>query len=90
MWDEEIEKAVLYYVIFEHEEFILDENDFMSARNKKIIRAINELKAKKEEVSILQISSKIQADKNQVLKYLSSLSEYIKTTANANIPLINS
>ena len=85
MWDEEIEKAVLYYVIFEHEEFILDENDFMSARNKKIIRAINELKAKKEEVSILQISSKIQADKNQVLKYLSSLSEYIKTSSADNV-----
>lgn len=48
MYDDELEKAMLYYLIFEQEEYILDENDFVSERNKKIIKAINELKAEKK------------------------------------------
>ena len=48
MYDEEIEKAMLYYLIFEQEEYLLDEEDFTSERNKKIIKAINELKAEKQ------------------------------------------
>ena len=81
MADEEIEKAVLYYIIYEQEEFNLTEKDFVNINNKKIIKAINELKAKEQEISILAINNKISDNKkgNQ-LKYLSDLGEYVKTT----------
>lgn len=81
MYDEELEKAVLYYVIFEQEEFVLDENDFVNDRNKRIIKAINELKAEKQEISMISIQSKIKANKSQVLEYLSKLGEYISLTS---------
>ena len=60
MFDEEIEKAILYYIIFENEEFKLDEKDFVNNDNKKIIKAINDLKARKEDVSILTVKNKIE------------------------------
>ena len=58
MWDEEIEKAMLYYTIFEKEDYLLDEEDFVNERNKKIIKAINELKAEKQDISMIAIKSK--------------------------------
>ncbi len=76
MYDENIEKAMLYYLIFEQEEYLLDENDFVYERNKKIIKAINELKAEKQEISMLSVKSKIKANQNQILQYISSLGEY--------------
>lgn len=76
MYDENIEKAMLYYLIFEQEEYLLDENDFAYERNKKIIKAINELKAEKQEISMLSVKSKIKANQNQILQYISSLGEY--------------
>lgn len=81
MWDEELEKAMLFYVIFEKEDYLLDQEDFVNERNKKIIRAINELKAEKQEISIMSIKSKIRANGKQVLDYLTSLGEYIRTTS---------
>ena len=80
MYDEELEKIMLYYVIFEQEEYLLDENDFVNDRNKRIIKAINELKAEKQEISIFSIKSKIRANKKQVFDYITSLGEYIRTT----------
>lgn len=76
MYDEELEKIMLYYLIFEEEQFVLDEEDFVSEANKKIIKAINELKAEKKEVSMIAVKSKIKADSTKVLKYLSELSTY--------------
>lgn len=81
MWDEELEKAMLYYLIFEHEDYLLDENDFVSERNQKIIRAINELKAENKEISILSIQAKIKANQKQVLEYLSNLADYVILTS---------
>ena len=81
MWDEEIEKAMLYYTIFEKEDYLLDEEDFVNERNKKIIKAINELKAGKQDISIMAIRSKIKANSKQVLDYLANLGEYIRTTS---------
>ena len=81
MWDEELEKTMLFYVIFEKEDYLLDEEDFVNERNKKIIRAINELKAEKQEISIMSIKSKIRANGKQVLDYLTTLGEYIRTTS---------
>lgn len=80
MNDEEIEKAVLFYIIFKNELFDLSEKDFTNQCNKKIINAINELKAKKEEISMLTIQSKIDSDSSKVLKYLSKLGNYIYKT----------
>lgn len=80
MNDEEIEKAVLFYIIFKNELFDLSEKDFTNQCNKKIINAINELKAKQEEISMLTIQSKIDSDSSKVLKYLSELGNYIYKT----------
>lgn len=80
MNDEEIEKAVLFYIIFKNEMFDLSEKDFTNQCNKKIIKAINELKARKEEISMLTIQSKIDSDSSKVLKYLSELGNYIYKT----------
>lgn len=77
MFDEEIEKAILYYIIFEKQEFIISENDFMNSRNKKIAKAILELKKEKEAISILSVKNKIKANSEQVLEYLSSLGNNI-------------
>ncbi len=85
MYDDELEKAMLYYLIFEQEEYILDENDFVSERNKKIIKAINELKAEKKEISLLTIKSKIKGNKNQVLEYLASLGDYVRISSSEKI-----
>lgn len=80
MYDEELEKAMLYYLIFEQEDYLLDESDFVGERNKKIIKAINELKAEKQEISMFTVKAKIKANGKQVLDYITSLSEYIRTS----------
>ena len=80
MYDEELEKIMLYYLIFEQEDYSLDENDFVADRNKKIITAINELKAEKQDISMISIKSKIKANSKQVLDYITSLGEYIRTS----------
>ena len=81
MYDEELEKAMLFYLIFEQEDYLLDENDFVSERNKKIIKAINELKAEKKEISLLTVKSKIKANQSQVISYLASLGDYIRVSS---------
>lgn len=80
MYDEEIEKAMLYYVIYEQYECDLDKDDFVGNRNVKIINAINELKAKKDEISILSIQREIKANKAEVLLYLTTLNEFVYGT----------
>lgn len=77
MYSEEIERAVLFYIIFEKEEFILNEKDFVDTKNKKIINAINQLKLAKKEISILSIADEVKMDRTEILKYLSNLAEYI-------------
>lgn len=79
MYDEEIEKAILYYIIFEKEELSLSEKDFFLQKHKQIYKAIRELKEKKEEVSIFSIKEKIKGD--NVLEYLSDLGKYIFGTS---------
>ena len=80
MNDEELEKAMLYYLIYEQEDYVLDETDFAFEKNKRIIKAINELKAEKKEISIISLQSKISANNKQVIEYLTSLSEYVYAT----------
>lgn len=78
MYDEEIEKAVLFYMIFQDELFELSEEDFVNATHQKIIRAINTLKAKKTEISMLTINDEIQ--EKSMLEYLAFLGDYISKT----------
>ena len=80
MSDEELEKAMLYYLIYEQEDYVLDETDFAFEKNKKIIKAINELKAEKKEISIISLQSKISANNKQVIEYLANLNEYVYAT----------
>ena len=83
MINEEIEKAVLFYMIFDHAECDVTEEDFAMAKHKQIIKAINSLKAKREEISMLTITSEIVNDKKRVdvLSYLSTLGDYIFETS---------
>lgn len=80
MVDEEIEKAILHYIIFDDEDFEVTEKDFVKKENQKIIKAINELKTKKQEISMLTINNKIDSDNKNILVYLSELGEYIRRT----------
>lgn len=84
MYNEELEKAMLYFIIFEKAEFELTENDFISLINKKIIRAINKLKLSKQEVSMLSVSEQIKDEKN-ILEYLSELNTYTIGSTAENI-----
>ena len=77
MYDEEIEKAVLYYIIFKEEELDIEEEDFINIKNKQIARAIKELKQEKQEISILSVQNKIQGNQKQILEYISSLGDNV-------------
>lgn len=81
MNDEEIEKAVLYYVIWHGEEGDLSEDDFAFPKHKQIIKAIDELKKEKKEISILTIRNKINKDSTEILVYLSDLGNYISLSS---------
>ena len=81
MFDEEIEKAILFYMIFQEEQFELTEKDFMNITNQKIIKAINELKLKKEEISMLTVKNKIDEKSNEILSYLAFIGDYVSKTS---------
>jgi len=55
---------------------LLDEEDFSDSRNKKLIKAINNLKAKKQEVNMLSVKAELGKVQGDVLRYLSTLGEY--------------
>ncbi len=76
MYDNEIEKAVLFHMIFNNEQFEVTDNDFVNVKHKQIINAINELKARKEEVSILTIKSKINSSSKEIAPYLAEIGDY--------------
>lgn len=77
MYDEEVEKAVLFYIIYDKAEYIIHEEDFVNDRNKKIAKAIIELRHNKEDVSIISVKNKIKANQKQVLEYITSLGKNI-------------
>ena len=80
MFDEEIEKAILYYIIIEKEEFDLSEKDFVNAVHIKIINAINNLKAQRKEISLLTVQDQINNKNIQILKYMTEMGNYIYKT----------
>jgi replicative DNA helicase len=75
MYDEDIEKTVLYYLIFEKEAINVDEEDFFIQKHRQIIKAILELKNKKEEINILSIKEKIKGKDTDILRYISNIAE---------------
>lgn len=81
MNDEEIEKAVLYFMIYENCDCDVSEIDFVNQIHKQIIKAINELKTQKEKISVLTINNKISSNTKEILKYLSDLGNYVFNTS---------
>lgn len=81
MYDDEIEKAVLFYLIFDEKDADLTEQDFLNPAHKKIINAINLLKLRKEEKTILTVRNAIDENSNQALEYLANLGNYISNTS---------
>lgn len=75
MYDEEIEKTVLYYLIFENEQINANEEDFFLQKHKQMIKAIQELKSKKEEINILSIKNAIKGKDTEILKYIGIIAE---------------
>ena len=81
MYDEEIEKAVLFYTMFQNQHSNISEEDFIIPIHQKIITAINELKALKKEITILTVRNKIDEESNETLEYLANLGNYISRTS---------
>ncbi len=79
MFDEEIEKAVLFFLIFQKEKAELTEKDFVVTIHQNIIKAYNKLSSKKEEISILTINNELKGN-NEILKYIADLGNYIVNT----------
>lgn len=76
MYNEEIEKAMLCHILFNEYDSDLTEDDFIGSINKQIMKAVRELKQKKEEISIMSVEEKIQGDGEQILRYLATLTDY--------------
>ena len=75
MYDEELEKVVLYYLIFEQEEIELEADDFINVKNKQIFQAISNLKNKKLEVNIKSICQEIKGDEADIVTYISEMQD---------------
>lgn len=77
MYDEEVEKAVLYYIIFQNADYQIDESDFVNGRNIRIAKAIMQLRKEKKEISMLNVQSLIKANQTEVLQYISKLGDNV-------------
>lgn len=78
MYDEEIEKAMLYYLIFEQEdtqELKISVDDFFNTKNRQIYKAIEDLRLERKEINIISIKDKIKGKETEILKYISNLAE---------------
>lgn len=75
MYDEEIEKNILYYIIFEKEQLNVDEEDFFLTKHKQIIKAVQKLIDKKEEVNLISIKNKIEGKDVEIIKYITTIAE---------------
>lgn len=76
MYDEELEKAMLSHILFGEYEADLTEKDFIDSKNRAIIKAVNELKKAKEEISIISVKQKIKGDGQKIVEYLATLTDY--------------
>ena len=76
MYDEELEKIMLFHIIFNDYACDLTEKDFIDSKNIAIIRAINKLKQGKQQINLINIQENIQRNNTKVLEYLSKLGDY--------------
>ena len=77
-YDEDLERAMLHYIIFENYICDLEEDDFASARGKRVFKAIKNLKAKNKSIDISNIKNEIKAkNDNDVIEYLSTLIDHV-------------
>jgi len=67
MNDEEIEKAILFYIIFQKEQFDITEKDFVNPIHKKIIQAVNRLIQKKQEITMLTVKNEMNDSSKDIL-----------------------
>lgn len=78
MYDEELERAMLYYLIFEKKEtegLKVNIDDFFNVRNMQIYKAIEELKQSREEINLISIKNKIEGKDTEILQYISKIAE---------------
>ena len=76
MYDEELEKIMLFHIIFNNYVCDLTEKDFVDSKNVIIIKAINKLKQEKQDINLINIQEKIQRNNSKVLEYLAKLGDY--------------
>ena len=77
LYDAEVEKAVLYAIIFEESELNIQEKDFVDIKNKEIAKAILDLRKRKETVSLLAVQEVVNGDKSKILNYISHLGDNV-------------
>lgn len=76
MYDEELEKIMLFHIIFNNYVCDLTEKDFADSKNVIIIKAINKLKKEKQDINLINIQEKIQRNNSKILEYLAKLGDY--------------
>lgn len=76
MYDEELEKIMLFHIIYNNYVCDLTEKDFVDSKNVMIIKAINKLKQEKQEINLINIQEKIQRNNSKILEYLVKLGDY--------------
>lgn len=77
LYDAEVEKAVLYAIIFEEAELNIQEKDFVDIKNKEIAKAILELKKNKEDISLLSVQEITKGNKEKIIDYISHLGDNV-------------
>jgi len=76
MYDEELEKIMLFHIIYNDYVCDLTEKDFVDSKNVIIIKAINKLKKEKQDINLINIQEKIQRNNSKILEYLAKLGDY--------------
>lgn len=84
MHDFEIEKELLYYIIFENFDCNITVDDFVSTQNQEIAEVIINLKTQKEPLEMSVIAHKCKKP-TEVLEYLSSIVDNLHVKNPINI-----
>ena len=77
IYDAQVEKAVLFAIIFESAELNILEKDFVDIKNKEIAKAILELKKNKEDISLLSVQEITKGNKEKIIDYISHLGDNV-------------
>lgn len=77
IYDAQVEKAVLFAIIFEGAELNIQEKDFVDIKNKEIAKAILELKKNKEDISLLSVQEITKGNKEKIIEYISHLGDNV-------------